>query len=250
MADRDLHVIEPATSQDLITLAECKLFLNISSADTSRDAQLALQISTASAVVADMANRKPELGFGECRLIEEWREVGNGRLFLMHWPVKLPPGLLVHGYQEKRARAKQWVLVKAGSEETEIVEPLTVTDYTFEVTANGTVLLPADYRIDYNSGKVSVDGTWVTPAIVEYTGGYKLPTEAPLPLKKACALMVQEDRIKNQQAAVAGMRQISHKESRVAFYDPNALLLKSIGAKSPGMQAAEALIRPYIRIEV
>lgn len=247
MADRDIHVIEPAGSQDLITLAECKLFLNISSADTSRDAQLALQISTASAVVADMANRKPELGFGECRLIEEWREVGDGRLFLMHWPVKLPPGLLVHGYQEKRA--KQRVLVTE-SEAIEIVEPLAVTNYTFEVTVNGTVLLSTDYRIDYNSGKVSVDGQWVTPAIVEYTGGYKLPTEAPLPLKKACALMVQEDRIKNQQASVAGMRQISHKESRVAFYDPNALLLKSIGAKSPGMQAAEALIRPYIRIEV
>lgn len=245
MADRDIHVIEPADSQDLITLAEVKLFLNINPADTSRDTQLALQISTASAVVADLCNRKPELGFGECRLIEEWREVGNGRLFLMHWPIKLPPGLLVHGYQEKRR-----VLVKAGTDAPATAEPLTVTDYTFAVTVNGTPLLPTDYRIDFNSGKISVDGQWVQPAVVTYTGGYKLPVEAPLPLKKACALIVQEDRIKNQQASVAGMRQISHKESRVAFYDPNALLLKSIGAKSPGMQAAEALIRPYIRIEV
>lgn len=238
MADRDIHVIEPAESQDLLTLDECKLLLNISAADTSRDAQLALQISTASAIVADMCNRKPELGFGETRVVEEWREVGNGRLFLMHWPIKLPPGLVIYG-----------IAPRANGRSEEEVD-LLVTDYTFVVTVNGTPLLPTEYRVDYSSGKVSVNGRWIEPAVVEYVGGYKLPDEAPLPLKRACALIVQEDRIKNQQASVAGMRQIRHKEAQVAFYDPNALLLKSVGAKSPSMQAAEALIRPYIRIEV
>ena len=213
MADRDIHVVTPAESQDLATIDEVKLYLNISGADTSRDAQLALQISTASAVIADMANRKPELGFGLTRVIEEWREVMNGRLQVMHWPIS--------------------------------------PDDPIVLTANGIDYIETvDFRVDFNSGKISVDGRWSLPAIVEYTGGYKLPEDAPLPLKKACALMVQEDRIKNQQASVAGMRQIRHKEAQVAFYDPNALLLKSIGAKSPGLQAAEALIRPYIRIEV
>lgn len=213
MADRDIFVVTPATEQDLLTLDECKLMLNIALTDTSRDAQLALQISTASAVVADMCNRKPELGFGKTTVIEEWREMVNGRVQVMHWPID--------------------------------------QDEPIVITANGVVYIePDNYRVDFYSGKISVGGTWPEPVIVEYTGGYDLPDEAPLPLKRACALIVQEDRIKNQQASVAGMRQIRHKEAQVSFYDPNALLLKAVGAKSPGLQQAENLIRPYIRIEV
>lgn len=213
MADRDIFVVTPASEQDLLTLEECKLMLNINLADTSRDAQLELQISTASAVVADMCNRKPELGFGKTTVIEEWREMVNGRVQVMHWPIDQD-------------------------------DPITVS-------ANGNPYIEGDhYRVDFNSGKISVVGTWPEPVIVEYTGGYVLPDEAPLPLKRACALIVQEDRIKNQQASVAGMRQIKHKEAQVSFYDPNALLLKAVGAKSPGLQQAENLIRPYIRIEV
>lgn len=219
MADRDIIVETPAAEQDLITLEECKLLLNISLADTSRDQQLEMQISIASAVLADMANRKPELGFGETTITETWRDIGEGRLFLMHWPLK-PDGVI-------------------------------------EISAGGTPLLPGDFRVDGNSGKVSIGGSgsrngghWKEPATVRYTGGYKLPEEAPLPLKQACALIVQEQRIRNQQAAVAGMRQIKHKEAQVSFYDPNALLLKTIGAKSPGLQAAETLLRPYLRLEV
>lgn len=212
MADRDIFVETPAIEQDLLTLDECKTLLNINLTDTSRDAQLKMQISIASAIIADMVNRKPELGFGETTVIETWRDVGNGRLFLMHWPIK--------------------------------------TDGIIDISAGGTPLLPGDYRVDTNSGKVSIDGNWKEPAVVHYTGGYKLPDEAPLPLKQACATIVQEQRIRNQQAQVAGMRQLRHKESQVSFYDPNALLLKSTGAKSPGLQAAEALLRPYLRLEV
>jgi hypothetical protein len=213
MADRDISVITPATSQDLLSLEECKQFLNISLTDTSRDDQLQMQISIASAALADMANRKPELGFGETTVIETWREIGNGRLFLMHWPVKQPNGII-------------------------------------SVTAGGTTLASGDYRLDNNSGKLSMDGTWPEPASVHYTGGWQLPEQAPLPLKWACATMVQEQRMRNQQAQTAGIRLLSHKEARVAFWDPNAILLKTVGAKSPGIQAAEALVRPYIRIEV
>ena len=215
MADRDISVEVPATSQDLLTLDECKTLLGISLQDTSRDAQMEMQISIASAICADMVNRKPELGFGETTVIEEWREVGGNRLFLMHWPV---------------------------SE----VEPMEVSIGT----SGEWIVLPDAVRVDYNSGKVSIGASWNEPAIVRYTGGYKLPNEAPWPLKQACALIVQEQRIRNQQASVAGMRQLRHKESQVSFFDPNALLLKSAGAKSPGMQAAEVLLRPYMRLEV
>jgi hypothetical protein len=223
MADRDITVIVPATSQDLLSLPECKTFLNIALADTSRDAQLALQISTASAVLADMANRKPDLGFGKTRVQEDWREVMNGRLQVMHWPIILPPAS----------------------------NPDTI-DGPVILTANGnTIDAVTGFRVETSSGKIStLGGWWNEPVSITYSGGFKLPNDAPLPLKKACALIVQQDRIQNQTASVAGMRQISHKEARVAFYDPNALLMKSIGAKSPAMQAAESLIRPYLRIEV
>jgi hypothetical protein len=216
MADRDIFVVTPAEEQDLLTIDECKLFLNINPADTSRDDQLALQISTASAIIADECNRKPELGFGLTTVRETWREVMNGRLQVMHWPIAQ------------------------------------IEDRPIVVTANGTVYAAAtDYRVEFRSGKISSAGPWWTePVTIEYTGGFDLPDEAPLALKKACALIVQQDRIQNQTASVAGMRQISHKESRVAFYDPNALLMKSIGAKSPAMQAVAGLIRPYMRIEV
>lgn len=214
MADRDIEVITPATVQDLVSLAEVKTFLNISPADISRDPQLALQISAASEIIADMCNRKPPLGFGKSRVREEWREVMNGRLQVMHWPISS-------------------------------TDPIVVS------SKGDPFVIDTNYRIDYNSGKISaVGGTWGEPAIIEYTGGFDLPTKAPMVLKKAAALLVQQDRILNQQASVAGMRQISHKESRVAFYDPNALLMKSIGAKTPAMQAVESLIRPYLRIEV
>ena len=212
MADRDIHVITPADEQDLLTLDECKLFLNIAATDTSRDAQLALQISTASAIVADMANRKPELGFGKTTVTEEWREVMNNRTQVMHFPID--------------------------------------KDEQLEIISNGTLLTSGvHYRVDFNSGKITLY-SWAEPTILTYTGGFDLPDDAPLPLKKACSLIVQEDRIKNQQAQVAGMRQLRHKEALVSFYDPNALLLKATGAKSAGIQAAESLIRPYIRIEV
>jgi hypothetical protein len=215
MADRNIAVVTAATSQDLLTLTEAKTFLNIPVADTSRDAQLQMQISIASAYVGDQANRKPPIvGFGQSEVTETWREIGNGRLFLMHWPLKDPNGIV-------------------------------------SITAGGATLAPADYGLDVNSGKVSMyGGNWPEPAIVHYIGGFVLPDKAPLPLKWACAIIVQEQRIRNQQAQVAGIRLLTHKEARVAFFDPNALLLKTVGAKSPGMVAADILIRPYIRIEV
>jgi len=216
MANRDIASIDvPATSQDLMTLDECKTLLNVSAADTSRDAQLQMQISIASAICADIVFRRYDdeptgIGFGMQTLHEEWREIGNGRLFLLQWPVK----------------------------------------QIIDLTVGGTLLASGDYRLEKRSGKVSVDGQWGEPAIVHYTAGYQLPEGAPLALKQACMVMVQEQRIRNQQAQTAGIRLLSHKESRVAFFDPNAILLKSISAKSPGMQAAEALLLPWMRLEV
>lgn len=217
MADRDIFVVTRAETQDLVSLDEAKLYLNLNWTNPTFDEQLQMQISIASATIAEIANRT----FAEEELIETWREIGNGRLFLSHWPIKDPEGI---------------ISVEHGG---------------------GYGLVAGEYTLEGDSGKLSyrapndaVSGQWQAPAKVHYVGGYKLPEEAPLPLKQATFLLVQEQRIRNQQAQVAGIRQLSHKEARVAFYDPNALLLKSLGAKSPGIQAAENLVKQYMRFEV
>jgi len=215
MANRDIKIVTEALSQDLLTLDEYKTWTGIPLTDTSRDEQLTLQISSASAICADICNRKPTLGFGEEEVIETWREIGSGRLYLSHWPIKDPDGIISVSWN------------------------------------GGTLLLPdVGYDLEGYSGKIDVFGSWQEPAVVHYIGGYKLPDEAPLPLKRACVILIQEERIRNQQAQTSGIRQLRHKEAMVSFFDPNALLLKSVGAKSVGMQTAEALLRPYMRHEV
>lgn len=213
MANRDILVVVPATTQDLLTLDEAKTLLGMSTADTSRDAQLQMQISIASATIAEMANRC----FGEQTVIETWRDFnGEGRLFLSQWP---------------------------------IVDPTGIT----EVTEDGVErIADIDYDLEGQSGKLDLLRQWNEPAIVHYTGGYKLPDEAPLPLKYAALVLVRQEKIYNQQAQVAGMRQLRHKEAQVSFYDPNALAIKAMGAagQTPGQQQAMALIQQYMRIEV
>lgn len=215
MADVTVIAIEPATSFDFLTLQEAKILLGIAPSDTSQDAQLALLISIYSASVAEMCNRT----FAREKVQETWREIDGGRVFLTHWPVKL-----------------------------EDIE---------SVTAAGGGYTNDQYELEPASGKLSsvllysaASTAWPQSVDVTYTGGFDLPTEAPLPLKQATAILIREERMRNQQAQVAGIRQVSHKESRVSFFDPNLLLAKTIGAKSPGMQAAESLLRQYLRLWV
>jgi hypothetical protein len=213
MADRSIVVLTPATEFDLLTVEECKLLLGLDPNDTSQDMQLQAMISVNSALLAEACNRT----FAQEKVRESWREVGNGRLFLSHWPVK---------------------------EEIDIES----------VTAGDVLLVPGEYELEPASGKLSVytDSGWPMPAIVIYTGGYILPDEAPLPLKQACAILVRDDRIKNQQALVAGIRSISHEGASVSYYDPNMALRRSQPrtTTSQAWGAATELVKQYMRIEV
>lgn len=219
MADRTIKVVTSATNFDLLTLDEAKLLLGISATDTSHDAQLTMMITVYSQTIAELCNRT----FAKETVIETWREMTNGRLFLSHWPVK----------------------------ETDITTVTAGTD--------ATLLDSTEYELEESSGKVSFITTpggamsvpWDPPAVVSYTGGFDLPDEAPMPLKQATALMIMEARMRLQQAQVAGIRQISHKESRIAFFDPNALLMATLGAHPTGVNPAiVSLLQHYIRIEV
>jgi hypothetical protein len=218
MADRTIEVLEPATEFDLLTLEEAKLLLGYSSTDTSHDEILAMWIMMFSATVSELCNRT----FAKEKVTETWRDTYNGRLFLSHWPIK--------------------------HEDVELV------------TA-GTAGAPLDttaYELEQQSGKLSfianpggaASAPWSSPAVVTYTGGYDLPDEAPWPLKQATVLLIRDEKIRMQTAQVAGIRQINHKHARVSFFDPNAILIKTAGMKSPAMQAATTLLRQYMRFEV
>jgi hypothetical protein len=209
MANVTVKVLEPAISIDFLTLEEAKLLLNIT--DTSQDQLLAMQISIYSATVAEMANRT----FAREKVQETWRELYNGRLFLTHWPVK----------------------------EIDIES----------VWSAGSAHLP--FELEEGSGKLENVGpydaestSWPQAVTVVYTGGFILPDEAPLPLKQATALLIRDQKQQAQIEAVAGIRQISHKESRVTFFDPNqANRATGTTGRSASYQAAENLVKQYTR---
>ena len=196
MADRTIKILTAATTHDLLTLEEAKLRLGIPSTDTTNDDLITEMISTYSAMAAEICNRT----FAKEKVTETWRDMDDGRLFLSHWPIK-------------------------------------ATDVE-AITAGGAPYDVVDIELEEHSGKLSFIANggassepWPAPAVVTYTGGYDLPDEAPKPLKQAVAIMIRDERMKMQQASVAGIRQISHKESRVSFFDPNAMQLQSVLGK-------------------
>jgi hypothetical protein len=221
MADITVNILTPATSTDLLTLDEAKLWLGISLTDTSQDAIIQSMITTFSEEIAERANRHPTVTFGYEEVSETWRETMNGRLYLTHWPVK----------------AADIISISVGS---------------------GLDVLPVGgYELGEAAGKLSniqlggaVSASWNHPVTVHYWGGYNVPTETPLPLKRAAVLLIREERIRMVQAQAAGVRQISHKGARVSFFDPNELLLRSVGAKSPTLTAVESILTHYMRFPV
>jgi hypothetical protein len=210
MADRTLHIITPATDHDLLTLDEAKLMLGISLTDTSEDDQLALYITIASQTCARMCNRI----FAKETLSESWRDIGDRRIFLSHWPVD-------------------------------------AADVQSVESPSGTVLDPSAYELEELSGKVSKYDGWSQPIVVTYSGGYDLPAEAPMPLKRAAGLIVWQQKLQGTVATIGGIRQLSHKDSRVVFHDPLKILQAALGAAGTPMQSAlMVLLSHYIRYEV
>lgn len=216
MADVTVKVVTPATSFDMLTLDEAKLLLGISSGDTSQDDLLKFQISINSATIAEICNRT----FAKEEVIETWREIYNGRVFLTHWPVK------DNDIESVYSAGYGWPIEQFELEEAS-GKLSNVTLYAAESTP------------------------WVQAVTIRYTGGFILPDEAPLPLKQATAALMRDERVTAQQSAVAGIRQLTHKSSRVMFFDVNAAIAKQGGTmKASGRQLAESLCRQYMRIWV
>jgi hypothetical protein len=216
MADRIITVLTPATSLDFVTLDEAKMLLGLSLTDTTDDAQLQLFIDMNSATVMRMCNRI----FAREQVREEWRELNGGcRLFPSHWPIG-------------------------------------ATDILSIESPIGTVLDPSMYELEQESGKVEfmsggLAGAWIEPVAITYWGGYNLPAEAPLPLKRVVSMLNLQSRLLASLGTIAGIRMLSHREARVMFYDPMKILEAALGGSTGPMQSAIMnMLSHYIHYEV
>jgi hypothetical protein len=216
MADITVKVLEPADSYDLATLDEIKLMLGIAPSNTAEDELLAMWITQYSDVIATRCHRV----FAKEKVIETWRgdtkpfDTDNGRVFLTHYPV-------------------------ADAD----IESITAPDGT---------TIDAGYELDNACGKLQFfDATWSEPIRVTYTGGYDLPDDAPPALKQALALIVNSARIWQSRSLTSGVRSISHRESRVQFFDVNQAVAK-MGGAGPIAMASEmdTLLSAYMRYYV
>ena len=212
MADIWVKVLVPAETYDLATLDELKTMLGLSLTDTSEDAQLAMWITQYSDYIATMCART----FAYEQVAETWRgetiPFDSPRLFLTHWPIDDADVVSVES--------------PAGS-------PIDASLYDLE---NG-------------SGKMRIDGAWSEPVTVTYSGGYLLPEEAPAALKAALGLLVQGARMQARGNMMNGIRSISHRESRVQFFDLAQMMTQGpIQAK--GGDAIGSLLQAYMRVYV
>ena len=217
MADISIKVITPAASYDLCTLDEIKVMLGIAPTDTSEDQLLQLWITQYSDMIATVCKRV----FAYETVEETWRgdskpfDTDSGRIFLTHYPV-----------------ADADVQSVTGPDGTDI---------------------STGYELENKSGKLQFFNiSWGEPIRITYSGGYQLPDEAPPALKQALGLLVQYARIWQSRALASGVRSISHRESRVQFYDFLASMTK-LGGPGPigwAQSMIEPLLSAYMRYYV
>jgi hypothetical protein len=209
MAELIVNILDPADVIDFLSIEEAKLLLGLPGGDASQDEALKLQISIASATIAQLCNRT----FARERVSETWRKLGAARLFLTHFPVE--------------------------QDDIEAVE------------AGGGALAPDAYELEEQSGKLLGLGRLAEPVRITYTGGFELPDEAPLPLKQATILLLVHARSQATRESIEGIRMISHKESRVMFFDPSQQQAKggpAAGALGSGVKQVDDLLMHYVKL--
>jgi hypothetical protein len=211
-----LNVITPAASYDLVSLAEMKASLGIPPTNTTNDVLLQDLITNLSETVAKMCNRV--FGFEKVdetfyQLEDQGAPPNTQRLYLSRWPVQLSDiaALTQDGNDLLASEGSSWMLEKE-----------TGTLYSFPTT-----------------------GPWIGVIDCQYSGGYVLPDDAPGPLKFAMKAVTRESYmawIRNP--GLYGIRQISHKESRVAYYQPN--LLGTMGTPDTWTHV-QSILNKYVR---
>jgi hypothetical protein len=211
---RNVVVVTPATSIDLISLDELKLALNITS--TVQDAMLADLITRVSAEVAAYCNNRV---FGYETVVETFTEmpVDINRLYLARFPV-----------------------------------PQDSTGITSITSGSAALTYPNGLLLDSLWGKLTnTGGAFTEQTVISYSGGYNLPDEAPPGLKQACVILMREAYYASLRGD-ATVRMIGHKESRIIYFDPN-LLARAMGGAgsggSPAQRASHDLLTHFTRYE-
>jgi len=207
------RVVTPAKESSLLSVYECKLALGLPSGDPSKDNQLELLIKWASDEVSTLCGRV----FARETVVDTFREFGQqNHVYLTHFPVE-------------------------------------AADVTSVSEGNGAPLDPTLYEINEDGGIVSkLSGLWNDPVIVSYTGGYDLPLDAPPALAQAVQLLTREAYYANLRGDQT-VRMVGHKESRIIYFDPAAMLRASLGgaagkAGSPARRAVSDLLFVYTRL--
>lgn len=182
-----LNVVAPWPTADLITLDDLKTQLRIPPTDASKDDELTLIIDGVSEQIAQMANRV--LGYDH---VQEtiYNCVDEDRVYFSQFPVRF-------------------------------------ADIT-TLTLNGVDILPgynSDWVLEGKSGFMfRPNAPWNGTVFADYSGGYKLPDEAPDDLARAAAAAMREDYyIYTRGAVLSGVRMISHKGARVQYYPPGQI---------------------------
>lgn len=222
MVDVIVKVLEPATNFGFLTPDQARIGMQLEGSDVAAsDDYLRLLIEQNSDVVATLCNRV----FAREKVRETWRCIGepcdcddakrSRRLLLSHWPVK--------------------------EEDVEAVE-----------IPRGNEVDPSCWELDERAGRLSVFCGTAEPIVVTYTGGYRLPDEAPPALRYAATILVGNARAITQlqsSGVATGVKSISHKEARVTFQSPTeALAMSTRQGGMPGMQAVQDLLVHFQRL--
>jgi hypothetical protein len=115
---------------------------------------------------------------------------------------------------------------------------------------------PVDFDIDQESGILTLYGGsfWSESVIATYAGGYEIPQEVPPALRQAVLLFARETYFSSQHGDTS-VRQITHKESRITYFDPSAMVKAmnsggggGSGGGSAAQNAAKSLLQRYTRL--
>ena len=195
-----LNVITPSATYDLVTLDEMKMKLGIPTSNTQWDALIAELITNLSDTIARLCIRV----FAYEAVHETFYQLEDDcsrRLYLSRWPVVQGD---ITGFTQDASDITSWF----------------ASGQCILESATGTLYLPARY-VDAVMGPTG-GAPWYGQIDVYYSGGYALPDGAPGAVKFAVEGLLREGYatwIRNP--SLYGLRQVSHKESRVGYYGPN-----------------------------
>jgi hypothetical protein len=228
-----LNVIETADSVALLSLAEAKALLKIPATDTSNDAVLTMMIEQTSDEIAVLAGRV----FVYEKVQETFFDISNGekRLYFSRWPVQIEDIL------ELTADGVD-ILPNLWPQPLPPTAPPTAPSTT--ISGNWILNQIKGYMYKPPSG------IWSGNVNAIYSGGYKLPDDAPPALKGVATLVLRDAYWAYLRGAVlTGVRMISHKHARVQYY-PQGQTAGSSGSvmSSPATQrAVNDVLAHYIR---